>query len=71
MSVGELIKKYLKGDTVIWTVYAFLCLISAIEMYSASSSLAYKSASHTIPVLRHVLFLGVGTLIVVALHFLS
>ena len=30
-----------KGDKVIWMVFFFLCIISIIEVYSASSSLSY------------------------------
>ena len=66
--MNELIKKYLKGDHIIWMVFALLCLVSAIEMYSASSSLAYKSYSYTAPMLRHVMFLGIGAAIVMIIH---
>ena len=49
-----------KGDKVIWMVFFFLCMISIIEVYSASSSLSYKSGNYMAPVLRHILLLGVG-----------
>lgn len=63
-----LFRKYLKGDTTLWIVFIALCIISIIEMYSASSTLAYKAASHTAPLLRHVGFLAGGILIVFAVH---
>ena len=31
------------GDRVIWVVFFFLCIISLVEVYSAASTLAYKS----------------------------
>lgn len=34
-----------KGDKVIWMVFFFLCMISIVEVYSASSSLSYKSGN--------------------------
>ena len=30
-----------KGDKVIWMVFFFLCIISVIEVYSASAGLTY------------------------------
>ena len=51
-----------KGDKVIWMVFFFLCMISIVEVYSASSSLSYKSGNYMAPVLRHILLLGGGLL---------
>ena len=63
-----LFKKYLKGDTTLWVVFIALCILSIIEMYSASSTLAYKASSHLMPVLRHVGFLVGGVLIAFSFH---
>lgn len=49
-----------KGDKVIWMVFFFLCMISIIEVYSASSSLSYKSGNYMAPVIRHVGILMAG-----------
>ena len=38
-----------KGDKVIWMVFFFLCVISVIEVYSASSQLTYKASNYTAP----------------------
>ena len=65
-----LLKKYLKGDPTLWIVFIFLCILSVIEMYSASSTLAYKAASHTAPMLRHVGFLTLGILIAIFVHLI-
>lgn len=64
----SLLKKYLRGDATLWIVFIMLCVVSIIEMYSASSTLAYKAASHTAPVLKHVGFLAGGALIAVFVH---
>ncbi len=66
--MSELLKKYLKGDPVLWAVFFLLCLISGVEMYSASSTLAFKAANYSSPVIRHVSFLVFGTLIVFLVH---
>ena len=35
-----------KGDKVIWMVFFFLCIISAVEVFSALSSLTYKTGDY-------------------------
>lgn len=54
-----------KGDKVIWMVFFFLCMISIIEVYSASSSLTYNSGNYMAPVIKHIFILcfGVFTMI--------
>lgn len=49
-----------KGDRVIWTVFFFLCIISIIEVFSASSGLSFKSGDYLKPVLKHCLLLAFG-----------
>lgn len=66
--MDSLLKKYLKGDTALWVVYTALCLISVVEMYSASSTLAFKAGNHTAPVLRHIMFLLGGTFLAIMVH---
>lgn len=66
--MDSLLKKYLKGDTVLWIVYVALCIISIIEMYSASSTLAFKASNHAAPVLRHIMFLLGGTILAILVH---
>ena len=54
-----------KGDKVIWMVLLFLCFISIIEVFSASSSLTYKSQDYLDPIFQHSwkIMLGVGAAI--------
>ncbi len=42
-----------KGDKGIWMVFLFLCLISVIEVFSASSTLTYKSQNYLGPLIYH------------------
>lgn len=49
-----------KGDKVIWMVLLFLCLISVVEVFSASSSLTYKSQDYLGPILGHSWKIVVG-----------
>ncbi len=54
------LKQVFKGDRVIWMVFFFLCVISVVEVFSASSALTYKSGSYLSPVLKHVGILCLG-----------
>lgn len=56
MSIGNLFK----GDKVIWMVFFFLCIISMVEVFSASSFLTYKGSSFMAPIMRHGMFWCVG-----------
>jgi cell division protein FtsW len=66
--MDNLLKKYLKGDPILWTMFFALCIISAIEMYSASSTLAYSTENYAGPMLRHVGFLIGGIFIAFFVH---
>ena len=64
----DLIKDIFKGDKVIWIIFLFLCLISVIEVFSAASTLTYKSGDHWGPITQHSVILMVGAFIVVLVH---
>lgn len=68
--MDSLLKKYLRGDTTLWVAFIMLCVVSVIEMYSASSTLAYKAANHTAPMLRHVSFLAGGAVLAIFVHLI-
>lgn len=55
-----------KGDKVIWMVFFFLCIISVIEVYSASAGLTYKGGHYWAPILKHtgILIVGVFAMVV-------
>lgn len=52
------ISNIFKGDKVIWMVFFLLCMISIVEVFSASSTLTYKSQDYIRPITYHT-----GTLI--------
>ena len=58
--LDKFFSKKFKGDGIIWTVFFLLCIISIIEVYSASSVLSYKSGNYWSPVLKHFGLLVVG-----------
>lgn len=63
MKIGNLFK----GDRVIWMVMLFLCLISIVEVFSASSTLTYKSQDYLGPIIGHTwkILVGVGVAILI------
>ncbi len=64
----DLLKNIFKGDKVIWIIFLCLCLISIIEVFSAASTLTYKSGDHWGPITQHSIILMVGAVVVVLLH---
>lgn len=55
-----------KGDKVIWMVFFFLCVISVVEVFSASSELTYKGGNYMAPILKHMglLLMGIVCMVV-------
>ena len=64
----DLLRKIFKGDRVIWIIFFCLCLISIIEVFSAASTLTYKSGDHWEPITEHFVLLMVGAVIVILVH---
>jgi len=62
------LQKQFKGDLGVWFIFLFLCLISIIEVFSASSTLSYKTGNHLQPILMHTVFLVIGAIVVWAVH---
>ncbi|GHU73297.1 rod shape-determining protein RodA [Bacteroidia bacterium] len=59
--------KIFRGDRVIWMIFIFLCLISIVEVYSASSRLTY-GVNYWEPIVQHSLGLIAGVFIVLLVH---
>lgn len=55
-----------KGDKVIWMIFFFLCIISVVEVFSASSGLTYKSGSYMSPLIKHlgILLMGIFCMVI-------
>lgn len=56
----NLFGKLFKGDKVIWCIFLALCVVSLLEVFSATSTIAYRQQNHWAPILRHATFLLIG-----------
>lgn len=71
--MGKIVSDFLKGDLfkgdkVIWMIYFFLCMISLVEVYSASSSLTFGSGNHWDPMIKQAGFLLMGLVVIIVAH---
>ena len=67
--MDSILKKYSQGDAVLWAVFFFLCFISVVEMFSASSTLAFSSQPYC-PCYASHFILGVGAGIAFLVHLI-
>jgi len=64
--------KIFRGDRVIWMIFLFLCLISIIEVYSASSMLTFGAETkYWQPIMKHTMYLLVGGVFVLLVHSMN
>ena len=54
-----------KGDKVVWMIFFFLCMVSIVEVFSASSGLTYKSQNYIGPIVYHAGTILVGVLVAI------
>ncbi len=52
--------KTFRGDKTIWCIFIALCIISLLEVFSATSTIVYRQQNHWGPILRHAAFLLIG-----------
>ncbi len=64
----SIFSKIFKGDKVIWTVFIILCVISLIEVFSATSTIVYRQQNLWGPILRHATFLIGGVGVILFIH---
>lgn len=57
-----------KGDKGVWMIYFFLCMISLVEIYSASSRLTFEGGHHWDPVVNQAGFLLAGFVVILFVH---
>ena len=57
-----------KGDKVIWMVFFLLCMVSVVEVFSASSVLTYKSQDYLKPISFHFFTVIVGVLMAIIIQ---
>ena len=60
--INKTLGNIFKGDKVIWMVFFFLCIVSIIEVYSASAQLTYKAGNYIAPMIKHIGLLAIGIL---------
>ena len=63
----DFFSKVFRGDRVVWMIFMFLCLISIVVVFSASSTLAYKR-NYWDPIFLHTVYLLIGVGIVLFCH---
>ena len=63
--MNKKISNIFKGDKVIWMVFFFLCMISLVEVFSASSNLTYKSQNYMGPIIYHAGMIAFGAFVAV------
>ena len=68
----DYLKKYLKGDTVIWAVIFALSLFSILAVYSSTGTLAYrfKEGNTTYYIFKHGVILLIGLCIIYVTHLI-
>ncbi|HKK62944.1 MAG TPA: FtsW/RodA/SpoVE family cell cycle protein [Bacteroidales bacterium] len=68
----SLIRQYIKGDRIIWTVILVLFMISLLSVYSSTGSLAYKNMSGDTMyyLFRQFKFILLGFLTIVVVHLI-
>ena len=62
------IKNIFKGDKVIWMILFLLCMISIVEVFSASSVLTYKSQNYFGPITYHVFTIIIGVVVTIIIQ---
>lgn len=66
MKMSEL----LKGNRIVWIVFMVLFCISMVEVFSAASTLSYKSGDYLAPITSHCITLFCGVVVVYVLHLI-
>ncbi len=72
--MGNPIREFFKADKFVWFVFVALLIFSALQVFSAISSLAYRGVSYMSPIRQHVMFLMMGvavTLVILKLKWLN
>ena len=57
-----------KGDKVIWIIFTLLFALSFIEVFSATSTLAYKNDNYWQPITQHVTYMMLGVAVAWIVH---
>ena len=68
--MDSFINRFFKGDAIIWSVIVLLAIVSAIEVYSSTGTLAFKyqDGNTSYYILKHASFLLMGFGVIWAVH---
>jgi len=68
--MNNFFNRFFKGDIIIWGIITMLAIISIIEVYSSTGTLAFKmqNGNTSYYVLRHTTFLLVGFVLIWVIH---
>lgn len=61
-------ERFLQGDSTVWMIMVVLCMISIVEVYSASSRMTYASTHYWAPVAEHATYITIGFFITWLVH---
>ena len=57
-----------KGDKVVWMILFLLCMVSVVEVFSASSVLTYKSQNYLKPITFHSFTIITGVIVAIIIQ---
>lgn len=63
-------KGLMQGDMALWMIFLGLCMISIVEVYSASSNMTYSNGAYWEPVMKHGSIVAFGICIAWVMHIL-
>ena len=63
----DISKKLFQGDVSVWILFMLLCCFSIIEVFSATSTLAYRQTNIFMPIVQHTSFLVGGFILILIL----
>lgn len=58
----------LQGDTVVWMIFLLLCMISVVEVYSASSRMTFSGGDYWRPISEHGTYVCLGIIVTWIIH---
>ena len=64
MKENNISRKLFQGDVSVWIIFMLLCCFSIVEVFSATSTLAYREVNIYMPIVRHASFLFGGFLVI-------
>ena len=67
---NDFINRIFRGDKGIWFIFMFLCMISIIEVFSATSQMSYDSGNFWGPISSHCIHMLIGVAMVIIVHLL-